>query len=361
MDDFRPISESTAVAVAEEQPRLPAPIEAGAPIMPIIPRDQIQAARLAGAIVDSGMVPNSYAVTPGKGEGLNKSPEECARMTRARVLMGIIKGLEVGLAPTTALSSIAIVNGRPSLWGDGAMALVRRSGKVEYIKEWATGTPYQDDWTAHCEGMRKGESAPLSRSFSWAEAKRARLTGKPGPWQDYPARMLAARARAWVLRDLFADALSGLSIGEEAQDIPPAPPPVTDTGFLDAGMPALPAPTGAEAQPDEHRRPKAEAAGSSPAGITTDPRGEGKAAAPEAPTGTAPKGAAADLLAWCPSPAKDEKDAAYKAGLIVAKLKPMDRDGRMEWLKRHGERYAEIVKRDPSQADGLKQFFEGGQ
>ena len=328
MDDFRPISESTAVAVAEEHPRLPAPIEAGAPIMPIIPRDQIQAARLAGAIVDSGMVPNSYAVTPGKGEGLNKSPEECARMTRARVLMGIIKGLEVGLAPTTALSSIAIVNGRPSLWGDGAMALVRRSGKVEYIKEWTTGTPYQDDWTAHCEGMRKGESAPLSRSFSWAEAKRARLTGKPGPWQDYPARMLAARARAWVLRDLFADALSGLSIGEEAQDIPPAPPPVTDTGFLDAGMPALPAPT--------------------------EPPAEGKAAAPEAPTGTAPKGAAADLLAWCPSMPVNPKDASFKAREIVKRLTPFSADDRMAWFRveKHAALHqALIAQLSPEHAD----------
>lgn len=312
MDDVRPITpeQSTALAVAEPV-KTPAPIEAGAPIMPIIPRDQIQAARLAGAIVDSGMVPKSYAVEPGKGEGLGKNAEECAKLTRARVLMGIIKGLEVGLAPMTALGSIVIVNGRPSLWGDGAMALVRKSGKVEYIKEWTEGTPYQDDWTAHCEGLRKGETAPLKRSFSWAEAKRARLTTKTGPWQDYPARMLAARARAWVLRDLFADALSGLSIAEEAQDIAPAPPPVTDTSFLDAGMPAaLPTPS-------------------------AETPAEGQAAAPTAPaTGaTIAPGAAAAPLDWCPSLPTSKADASYKAGEIVKRLTPCSAEDRMAWFR----------------------------
>ena len=347
MDDVRPISESTAVAVAETALPPKRNVEAGGALTAIVPRDLDEAWRLTGSFIRAGMVPDGI-----KG----RDDEE----TRAKVMLVVMRGMEVGLPPVMAVSTIFIVNNRPSIWGDGAVALIQKSGKLKSMSIVYEGEPGQDDRKCIVTMHRHGQDAPYRGEFSMGDAKRARLTGK-GPWRDYPDRMLKWRAFSWAARDGFADCLAGLSIAEEAQDIPPAPPPVTDTGFLDAGMPALPAPTGAESQPDEHRRPKAEAAGSSPAGITTDPRGEGKAAAPEAPTGTAPKGAAADLLAWCPSPAKDEKDAAYKAGLIVAKLKPMDRDGRMEWLKRHGERYAEIVKRDPSQADGLKQFFEGGQ
>tara|TARA_R110002020_G_scaffold37892_1_gene114463 strand:- start:30 stop:494 length:465 start_codon:yes stop_codon:yes gene_type:complete len=51
-------------------------------------------------------------------------------------------------------------------------------------------------------------------------AKKAKLWGKPGPWTQYPARMLQVRARAMALRDQFADVLSGIHIGEEVRDIP---------------------------------------------------------------------------------------------------------------------------------------------
>jgi hypothetical protein len=51
-----------------------------------------------------------------------------------------------------------------------------------------------------------------------ADAKRAGLLGKAGPWAQYPARMLALRARGFALRNAFADALRGLITAEEAQD-----------------------------------------------------------------------------------------------------------------------------------------------
>jgi hypothetical protein len=53
-----------------------------------------------------------------------------------------------------------------------------------------------------------------------ADAKRARLAGKTGPWSQYPERMLALRARGFALRNAFADALRGLITAEEAQDYP---------------------------------------------------------------------------------------------------------------------------------------------
>jgi len=67
------------------------------------------------------------------------------------------------------------------------------------------------------------------------DAKRAHLWNNPkrDPWMKYPQRMLMARARAYALREGFADCLSGLSIAEEIQDLPEAPKPLTDTTFLD--------------------------------------------------------------------------------------------------------------------------------
>jgi hypothetical protein len=56
------------------------------------------------------------------------------------------------------------------------------------------------------------------------DAKRAGLAGKSGPWSQYPARMLALRARGFALRNAFADALRGLVTAEEAQDYPQSEP-----------------------------------------------------------------------------------------------------------------------------------------
>jgi hypothetical protein len=129
-------------------------------------------------------------------------------------------GLDIGLKPMQALQNIAVINGRPSIWGDAALALVQNSDVVEWVKERFEGTKGTDDWTAVCEVKRINWPDPIVRRFSVGDAKKAGLWTKAGTWQTYPDRMLQMRARSFALRDSAADILMGLSIVEEAQDIP---------------------------------------------------------------------------------------------------------------------------------------------
>ena len=135
-------------------------------------------------------------------------PESC--------LLAIQHGSEVGLSPMQSLQSIAVINGRPTIWGDAALALVQSSPACEYVREYLEGDG--DQAVAVCEVKRRGYPAPTVSRFSMADAKRAGLAGKSGPWSQYPARMLALRARGFALRNAFADALRGLVTAEEAQD-----------------------------------------------------------------------------------------------------------------------------------------------
>jgi len=137
-------------------------------------------------------------------------PESC--------MLAIQHGSEVGLSPMQSLQSIAVINGRPTIWGDAALALVQSSPVCEYVKEYVEGQG--DNLTAVCEAKRRGYPAPTVSRFSMADAKRAGLAGKAGPWSQYPERMLALRARGFALRNAFADALRGLITAEEAQDYP---------------------------------------------------------------------------------------------------------------------------------------------
>lgn len=129
------------------------------------------------------------------------------------IVVAIQWGYEVGLNPIQALRNISIINGRPSIWGDAAIALVRASGLLEYCNESV------ENGVAICAVKRKGEPEQ-TRTFSELEAKRAGLLNKQGPWSQYPQRMLQMRARGFALRDVFADVLNGIITAEEAQDMP---------------------------------------------------------------------------------------------------------------------------------------------
>src|SRR5690606_24006112 len=108
--------------------------------------------------------------------------------------------------------------GRPSLWGDAVLAMVLASPVCEDIVEYFEGTPGADDYTAVCVAKRKGKQDKIGR-FSIAQAKKAKLWNKQGPWQDYPDRMQQMRARAFAVRDQFPDVLKGMPIAEEVRDI----------------------------------------------------------------------------------------------------------------------------------------------
>lgn len=139
--------------------------------------------------------------------------------TVEKIVIALQTGLEVGLPPMQALQSIAVIQGRATIWGDALPALVWASGLCEGIDETIEGTG--DARTARCVAKRKG-AGQIVGTFSMGDAKRAGLLGK-GPWSQYPDRMLKTRARAFCLRDGFADVLRGLQVREEVLDYDDAP------------------------------------------------------------------------------------------------------------------------------------------
>lgn len=176
-----------------------ASIVAGAKPRAIVPTDLEQVYRFAQMVTQSGLAP----------EGM-REPQQVA--------VAICHGLEIGLTPMTAIQRIAVINGRPAIWGDAAIALVRASGLCEYVEELIEGDG--EAASALCRAKRKGEQKAVERRFSVNDAKTAGLWGR-NTWKQYPKRMLQMRARGFALRDLFADVLGGLYLAEELEDAPP--------------------------------------------------------------------------------------------------------------------------------------------
>lgn len=195
------MTENTAVSRAGEQrPTAKEPISTGGPVGALVPQNIDQAFRLSQALAMSGdMVPKHFQGEPQK------------------IMAAIMRGMEVGLAPMQALAHIAVINGRATVWGDALPALVQRAGHSVDVRLEGEG----DNLAAVATLTRGDTGKAIERRFSMADAKRANLASKPGPWQQYPTRMLSHRARAWAIRDGAADALMGLDVAEEVSDYGP--------------------------------------------------------------------------------------------------------------------------------------------
>ncbi|WP_313237844.1 recombinase RecT [Delftia acidovorans] len=163
------------------------------------PQNFDQALTFSKYLADSDLVPKDFKGKPGN------------------CLIAMQWGAELGLKPLQSLQNLAVINGRPALWGDAVIALVLASPVCEYVNE------DDDGQTAYCRVKRKGGVEQV-RSFSMEDAQRAGLTGKQGPWMQYPKRMRQMRARAFALRDVFPDVLRGMPVAEELQDMANAAP-----------------------------------------------------------------------------------------------------------------------------------------
>lgn len=133
------------------------------------------------------------------------------------VILAMQMGAEVGLSPMQALQNIAVINGKPCLYGDGALAVAMSSSQYVSHREWFEGSVKDGNLVAYCGVTRKG-SEEYVRAFSMEDAKKANLWSKAGVWQQYPDRMLQMRARSFAIRDKFADALRGINMAEEVND-----------------------------------------------------------------------------------------------------------------------------------------------
>lgn len=165
--------------------------------------------RMATIMATSGMMPDK----------MNK-PET--------VFVAVQMGLEVGLPPMASVQNIAVINGRPAIWGDAVLGVVRASGQLESFNEYFEGDFPNNGYKAIAVAKRKGEPNEIKREFSIKDAiiaglwcfgnEKATDKQKYTPWYKYPKRMLQMRARSWALRDGFGDVLRGIQMREEVID-----------------------------------------------------------------------------------------------------------------------------------------------
>lgn len=155
--------------------------------------------RIANVISKSGLAPNS----------LN---------TAEAVMVAMMYGAEMRMTPMQSLQSIAVINGRPALYGDGLVTLARRAG-CKIAQAFEGELPDKD--ARAIVTLTRPDGELVVGEFTYGEAVQAGLANKTGPWKQYPRRMMMMRARAWAIRDGASDLLGAVGpIVEELEDAP---------------------------------------------------------------------------------------------------------------------------------------------
>ena len=198
--------------------------------------------RFANMVISSNLAPRAF-----------DKPE--------KIIIACQKGAELGMGPMEALESFSVIQGKATLSSEAALGLCWKSKLLIDIEETSEG--HGDDMVAVCRMRRVNVEGWKEVRFSMADAKRAGLL-KNSVYKSYPQRMLQHRARCWLMRDLFPDALRGTSITEEVRDIPgqhverEAPPP--DAAPDPAILAVTDEPAAAEAEEPEYAPDSLEAA-----------------------------------------------------------------------------------------------------
>ncbi len=153
--------------------------------------------KIATMLAKSGVIPKCYIGKPDD------------------IFVAMAMGYQLGLPVEQSLQDIAVINGKPCIYGDGLLAVVISRPDCVSIHE----TPIMKGDLIigySCTVERRGH-APHTKQFTLQDAENAGLFRNP-TWKSYPDRMLQMRARSFAIRDKFADALRGIAVAEEVQD-----------------------------------------------------------------------------------------------------------------------------------------------
>jgi hypothetical protein len=142
---------------------------------------------------------------------LHQSRLYTAYGTPEAIFAVIMRGRALGIDATTALDSMHIIKGKPTMAASFMVALILNSGKCEYF-DCVEHTDKSCTWKT----KRVGSPHEITRTFTIEEARAMDLTGKDN-WKKQPAVMLQWRCAAALARMVYADVLAGLYAIEEME------------------------------------------------------------------------------------------------------------------------------------------------
>jgi len=127
----------------------------------------------------------------------------------------------MSVSPMMVMQNLYVVRGKPSWSGQACKALVEGSGKFKNVKHVYTGEKGTDSWGCYLQAIRIEDGEIVKGTeVTIAMAKAEDWVNKNGSkWKTMPELMLAYRASAFFARVHIPNALMGMAVEGEAEDI----------------------------------------------------------------------------------------------------------------------------------------------
>lgn len=181
---------------------VPTPMPVGGAVVPIVPQSFEEIQRVSNTVITGGLAPSSLIKWPGTNDD-EATIRDIGRRNVAAVAGVLMAGAELGVPPMAALRMFTSINGRPALYADGNVAVVRRARDrdavliCEYIRQGYVevcdficpecGSVHKTEGLALTHFVVKHkdiklpdgvklefeQTEPTDRSYAWCEAKRA--------------------------------------------------------------------------------------------------------------------------------------------------------------------------------------------
>ena len=133
----------------------------------------------------------------------------------------------MGISPMMVMQNLYVVKGKPQWSGQACMSLIRGSSDFKNVRPIYTGERNTDSWGCYIRAEDKvtGEivtgtevTISMAKAEGWY-SKKDKFGNETSKWQTMPEQMLAYRAAAFFARVYIPNALMGVAVEGEVEDI----------------------------------------------------------------------------------------------------------------------------------------------
>ena len=168
------------------------------------------------ALFDMGKMFASSALVPQNYQG---KPMDCA--------IAVDMSNRMGVSPMMVMQNLYVVKGKPTWSGQACMSMIKGSSEFTNVRPIYTGERNTDTWGCYIQAEYKntGEvvkgtevTIKMAKDEGWY-SKKDKNGKETSKWQTIPEQMLAYRAAAFFARVYIPNALMGVYVEGEAEDI----------------------------------------------------------------------------------------------------------------------------------------------
>ena len=137
----------------------------------------------------------------------------------------------MGVSPMMVMQNLYVVKGKPQWSGQACMSMIRGSADFKNVRPVYTGEKNTDSWGCYIRAEDKitGEiitgtevTIKMAKDEGWY-SKKDKYGNETSKWQTMPEQMLAYRAASFFARVYIPNALMGVSVEGEVEDITKQP------------------------------------------------------------------------------------------------------------------------------------------